>query len=85
MLPKMAKYLSKIEYGDKIYERIDIPKVRALYEKMEDYVKSLDTKFGYTDEEGKFVKVPSPHGNWLKDAMQRTSFRVKHNDDVDVI
>ena len=61
MLPKMGETLSRIDYSDHIYNRLDPVEVKKMYKQMEEYVKDLE---------------------WLKEPMQRSSFRVKYNDEI---
>jgi len=69
ILPKMVEKLEGLDWSDNLFNRIDRDAIERTYREIEDMVTSPDKKFG----------------DWLKNAMQRSSFRVVYNDQIEQV
>ena len=69
ILPKMVEKLEGLDWSDNLFNRIDRDAIERTYKEIEDMVTSPDKKFG----------------DWLKNAMKRSSFRVVYNDQIEQV
>ena len=69
MLPKLVDSLHGMDWSDNLFNRIGRQQIKDTYGKIDEIV---------LDKKGRF-------GNWLKEAMQRTSFRVAYNKHIDSV
>ena len=69
ILPKMVEKLEGLDWSDNLFNRIDRDAIERTYTEIDNMVKSPDKKFG----------------DWLKNAMQRSSFRVVYNDQIEQV
>tara|TARA_R100000988_G_scaffold19136_1_gene9407 strand:+ start:1517 stop:11284 length:9768 start_codon:yes stop_codon:yes gene_type:complete len=66
ILPKIVDTLEGLDWSDNLFRRVDRGAIEQTYAEINDIV---------TDKKGKF-------GNWLKDAMNRSTFTVTYNEHI---
>ena len=69
MLPKIVETLEGLDWSDNLFNRVDRNAIERTYQEIEEMVTGKDTKFG----------------DWLKKAMNRSSFRVVYNDHIESV